>query len=356
MIPLARPQIGPDEVAAVVEVLESGILAAGPRVERFEDAFAAAVGVEHAVAVGSGTAALHVGLLAMGVGEGDEVVVPSFTFAGTANAVVMTGATPVFAEIDIHDYTIHADAVERLLSERTKAIMPVHLYGQPAPMAEILDLAEAAGVDVLEDAAQAHLAEVDGAKVGSLGRLAGFSFYPTKNMTTGEGGMITTSDSDVALRARWLRNQGMAERYVHRIVGLNERMTEIEAAIGIVQLARLPSWTARRRRIAATYRARLKPDLGVPVERPDVKHVYHQFTLCPQRREPVRSALDAAGIGHEVYYPRATHQQDPFVGSDLRLPVTEEVVDRVISIPVRPDLTDQEVEFIIETLNQVQFR
>lgn len=352
MIPLSRPLIGSEEIAAVVAVLESGILASGERVARFEQAFAEEVGTTHAVAVGTGTAALHLALLAMGVGPGDEVIVPSFTFAASANVVRLIGAVPVFADIDPEDYTIHAAAVEPLVNERTRAVMPVHLYGQTAPMAEFVELTDRLGVGILEDAAQAHLAESDGARAGSIGLAAGFSFYPTKNMTTGEGGMITTSDPAVAEMARWLRNQGMAERYEHKVIGMNERMTEIEAAIGLVQLQRLPAWTQRRREIASIYLERLDPTLGLPVERADAVHVYHQFTIAPQNRESVRAALRQAEIGHDTYYPKATHQQDPYLGPSYDLPVTEEMVDRVVSIPVRPDLTESEIEHIVSTLNR----
>jgi dTDP-4-amino-4,6-dideoxygalactose transaminase len=352
MIILSKPSIGPEEVAAVTEVLESGMLASGARVARFEEEFAAVIGADHAVAVGSGTAALHLGLMAMGVGPGDEVIVPSFTFAASANSVRMVGATPVFADIDPSDYTIHASDIEPLISERTRAVMPVHLYGQTAPMEEIVTLANDAGIDIIEDAAQAHLAESNGRLAGSIGWVAGFSFYPTKNMTTGEGGMITTSDPDVAQKARWLRNQGMVQRYEHRIIGLNERMTEIEAAIGLVQLARLPKWTDRRREIAEIYGQRLDPALGIPYARPDSKHVYHQYTLAPTDRDEIRAALRAAEIGHDVYYPKATHQQDPYLGPDYDLPVTEEMTRRVLSIPVRPDLTDAEIDLIVDTLNR----
>lgn len=352
MIALSRPSIGPEEIEAVVEVLESGMLAGGKRVAQFEEEFASLIGVEHAVAVGSGTAALHIGLLAMGLNRGDEVIVPSFTFAASANSVRMAGATPVFVDIDPSDFTIHANAVERLINERTRAVMPVHLYGQPAPMGPLMALAEARGIDVVEDAAQAHLAESEGKNAGSFGRFGAFSFYPTKNMTTGEGGMITTSDGDLAERARWLRNQGMAERYVHRTVGLNERMTEIEAAIGLIQLERLPGWTARRRQIAQHYRERLNPGLGIPFERSDARHVYHQFTLAPADRAPIISALKEAAIGHDIYYPRGTHQLDPYLGGGYDLPVTEEMAERVVSIPVRPDLTADEIELVIGTLNR----
>lgn len=351
MIPLSKPLIGAEEIAAVEEVLESGMLASGRRVSEFEEAFATAIGVPHAVAVGSGTAALHLALLAMGIGRGDEVIVPSFTFAATANSVRMTGATPIFADVDRSDYTIHADSIEPLITDKTRAVMPVHLYGQTAPMGDITDLARTAGIEVVEDAAQAHLAECDGVKGGAWGRAGCFSFYPTKNMTTGEGGMITTSDPEIAERARWLRNQGMAGRYEHKIVGLNERMTEIEAAIGLVQLARLPDWTKRRREIAGIYDERLHPSLGLPVERLEAVHVYHQYTIAPPNRDRIRQALNRAEIGNDVYYPMGTHQQAPYRGPEYDLPVTDEMVERVVSIPVRPDLADDEIELIIDTLN-----
>ena len=351
MIILSRPQIGEEEIRAVTEVLESGMLASGSRVQTFEVAFAEAVGAQHAVAVGSGTAALHVGLMALGIGAGDEVIVPSFTFAASANSVRMVGADPVFVDIDRYDYTIHVDAIEPAVTPKTKAVMPVHLYGQMAPMDEISELASATGIDIVEDSAQAHLAESSGRLAGSIGRVGAFSFYPTKNMTTGEGGMITTFDPDVAERARWLRNQGMAERYVHRIIGINERMTEIEAAIGLVQLTKLPDWTKRRREIAGIYQSRLDPALGLPKERVDAVHVYHQYTLAPLDRDRVRAALRDATIGHDTYYPKATHQQEPYLGANHQLPITEEMTERVVSIPVRPDLIDDEIEVIIETLN-----
>ena len=351
MIILSRPSIGEAEKSAVIEVLDSGMLASGDRVRAFETAFADACGTEYAVAVGSGTAALHIGLLAMGVGPGDEVIVPSFTFAASANSIRMVGADPIFADIDPVDYTIHAERIEPLLTSKTRAIMPVHLYGQMAPMGEIAALAGEHGISILEDAAQAHLAQSDGMVAGAAGEAGAFSFYPTKNMTTGEGGMITTSDPELAEQARWLRNQGMSERYVHRIIGINERMTEIEAAIGLVQLTKLAGWTERRREIAALYQNRLDPSLGLPAERGGARHVYHQFTIAPSDRTRVRDVLRAAEIGHDVYYPKATHQQDPYLGPDYHLPVTEEMVERVVSIPVRPDLTDDEIETIVTTLN-----
>ena len=354
MIILSKPLIGQDEIDAVVEVMRSGMLASGARVKEFEEEFAATVGSSEAVAVGSGTAALHIGLLASEIGPGDEVIVPSFTFAATANSVRMVGAEPVFVDVDQTDFTIHPHHIEAAVTAKTRAVMPVHLYGQMAPMAGILDLAASHGIDVIEDAAQSHLATSDGINAGAAGRFGAFSFYPTKNMTTGEGGMITTSDPGVAERARMLRNQGMSERYVHPMVGLNERMTEIEGAIGLVQLGKVQGWTERRREVAGIYQERLNPALGLPSERPGAYHVYHQYTLTPPNRQPVMDALSAAKIGHGIYYPTGTHQQLPYRGPDYDLPITEKLTDQVVSIPIRPDLTDVEIETIVETLNQVE--
>ena len=353
MIILSKPSIGKEEIDAVVEVLRSGMLASGARVLEFEERFAQTVGSEHAVAVGSGTAALHIGLLASGVGPGDEVIVPSFTFAATANSVRMAGATPVFVDVDPDDFTIHASRIEPAITESTRAVMPVHLYGQMAPMTEIMALASSHGFDVIEDAAQAHLASTQGHNAGAVGLFGAFSFYPTKNMTTGEGGMITTSDPDVAGRARMLRNQGMSERYVHPMVGLNERMTEIEGAIGLAQLRKVQGWTERRRELAEVYRQRLKPELGLPAARDDAFHVYHQYTLCPPDRKPVIAALKDAEIGHGIYYPSGTHEQKPYQGPEYDLPVTDDLTRRVVSIPIRPDLTDEELDMIVDTLNAV---
>ena len=351
MIGLSNPIIGDQERAAVDAVLTSGNLASGARVKQFEAVFAQFCGVEHAVALGSGTAALFLGLLACGVKSGDQIIVPSFTFAATANAVSMCGAEPVFADIDPDTFCITADSIEAVLTDRTKGVMPVHLYGHPAPMNEIMNIADRHGIDVYEDAAQAHGADWMGRTVGGWGKFGAFSFYPTKNMTTGEGGMVTTDDAEVADRVRLLRNQGMRQRYQHEIVGLNERMTEIEAAIGLIQLERLPGWTAARISNAGYYREHLHPDLHVPITPEHGTHVYHQFTLCPPDRAPLMAALDDAGIGYGIYYPIPTHHQPQFCDGAPVLPVTEQVADQVISIPVRPDLAPEELTRIVDVLN-----
>ncbi len=351
MIPISRPIIGQEERDAVDRVLSSGMLVSGAEVRGFEEEFAAYVGASHGVGVGSGTAALHVGLLAAGVGVGDEVIVPSFTFAATANAVRLIGAVPVFVDVEERTYSITAELVEPAITERTVAVMPVHLFGHPAPMDELLELAERASLMIVEDAAQAHGATVNDRRVGALGAFGAFSFYPTKNMTTGEGGMITTNDPELARRARLLRNQGMEERYLHELVGLNERMTEIEGAIGRVQLGRLAEWTSRRQANAAFYDQHLSGAVVKPFVQEGCSHVYHQYTIRVPDRSALINALEAAGIGYGVYYPRPTHLQPPYAEGAPSLPLTERLAEQVISLPIRPDLTSEERTRIAEVVN-----
>lgn len=353
MIPISRPIIGQEERAAADRVLSSGMLVSGKEVRGFEEEFAEYVGAAHGIAVGSGTAALHVGLLAAGVGAGDEVIVPSFTFAATANAVRLIGADPVFVDIEDRTYSITAELVEQALTDRTVAVMPVHLFGHPALMSELSEVANAKGIMLIEDAAQAHGAMVDGRPVGALGDFAAFSFYPTKNMTTGEGGMITTNDPDLARRARLFRNQGMEERYSHELVGLNERMTEIEGAIGRVQLSRLPQWTEQRRANAAFYDQHLSERVAKPVVRAGATHVYHQYTIRVPDRSVLIEAFEREGIGYGIYYPRPTHLQPPYAEGAPSLPVSERLAQEVISIPVRPDLTPDERSRVAEIINEV---
>lgn len=351
MVVMSRPIIGDEEREAVDRVLASGMLAGGPEVDAFEGEFAAFANTKHAIAVGSGTAALHVGLMAMGIGPGDEVIVPSFTFAATANVVRLVGAEPVFVDIDPVTYCIDPDAVEAAITPQTIAVMPVHLYGQPADLCALQRIADRHGIHVVEDACQAHGATHHGHPAGSWGAFGAFSFYPTKNMTTGEGGIITTDDVDLAEKARWIRNQGMSVRYRHELVGLNERMTAMAAAIGRVQLRNLPAWTEARQSNAKFYDANLSETLSTPVVGPDATHVYHQYTIRVENRAEVIEALDEANIGYGIYYPTPTHLQSPYADDAPQLPVTERVAGEVLSIPVRPDLTEREREQVVETLN-----
>lgn len=352
-VPAAAPLIGPEERAAVNRVLESGVIAQGPEVALFESEFAAALlDKRQCVAASSGTAGAHMGVLASGTAAGDEVVVPSFTFAATANVVAITGATPVFADISPDSFCLDPAAIEAAITPRTRAVMPVHLYGHPADMAAIQAIADRHRLEVWEDAAQAHGAAISGRPVGTFGRWAMFSLYPTKNMTSGEGGMVAC-DADIARMIRLLRNQGMEQRYRNEVIGLNYRMTDIHAAIGRVQLKRLPGWTARRQQIARWYDDALE-GVTVPPVADGVTHVYHQYTIrVPQDRDGFAAALlEEYGVGSGVYYPTPVHQL-PSYGLDLDLPETARAAREVLSLPVHPGLSDDDVQRVIQAVNAV---
>lgn len=351
-IPPARPIIGDDERRAVDAVLESGQLAQGAEVAKFETEFAQVLlDGRAAVAVNSGTSGLHLGLLAAGIGPGDEVIVPSFTFAATANSVALTGATPVFADIDIESFTLDPKSVESRITEKTAGIMPVHLYGHPFHVDAIGDVAARHGVKVFEDAAQAHGAAVNGRKVGTFGDFAMFSLYPTKNMTSGEGGMVSTGLSEVERRLRLLRNQGMERQYENELVGFNCRMTNIHAAIGRVQLKKVLGWTRTRQENAAFLDANLTGVI-TPTVTNGYEHVYHQYTIrVPEERDAFAKALkDEYSIGSGVYYPIPNHRLAPFQTAD-DLPVTEEAARTVLSLPVHPSLSQNDLERIVEAVN-----
>lgn len=354
MIPISKPQIGPEEQRAVAEVLASGYIVQGPRTAAFEEAFARMVGVKHAVAISSGTAALHVALLAHGVGPGDEVITSAFTFIASANSVLFTGARPVFADIDAESFNLSPAAVESAITPRTKGIMPVHLYGNPAEMDALLDLADQHGLAVIEDAAQAHGAAIGDRMCGSLGTGC-FSFYATKNMTTAEGGMITTDDDSLAEKCRLLRSHGMPRRYCHDSLGFNFRMTDISAAIGLVQLEKLPAANARR---AANARFLSQNLAGVttPKERPGTTHAWHQYTVrVPDGtdREAAVEAVREAGVGVAIFYPVPVHHQKLYreLGYEVSLPVTERLSREVFSLPVHPSLTPDDLETIVAAVN-----
>lgn len=359
MIPIARPLLGDEEAEAVRAVLASGQLAQGPRVEEFEAAFARLCGVREAVAVSSGTAALTVALLAYGVGPGDEVITTPFSFIATANAILAAGAHPVFADVCPDDFNIDPQDVARCITPRTRAILPVHLYGHPSRMGELTSLASAYNLAVVEDACQAHGAAVDGRPVGSFGSGC-FSFYATKNMTTGEGGMITTNDSAVAAAARTIRDHGATTPYHHERLGYNWRLTEMAAAIGLVQLRKLEGFNERRRANAAYLSARLRR-VVTPTERSGCRHVYHQYTVrAPQARgSPERSRRDALlahltlrGIAASVYYATPIHQQPLYLklGYHDCLPVAESLSREVLSLPVHPALGQEDLATIVEAV------
>jgi dTDP-4-amino-4,6-dideoxygalactose transaminase len=281
---LAKPLIGRNEIKQVVKVLKSGNLAQGPLVKKFEEKFSTYVGGRPCVAVNSGTSALHLALLSLGIGVGDEVLVPSFTFAASANTVALTGAKPIFVDIDPKTFNISVSSIKEALTSNTKAIMVVHLYGLPAPMPEILEIAKKSNLLVIEDAAQAHLAKINDKPVGTFGDAAAFSFYPTKNMTTGEGGMAVLSSSDMERICRLLRNQGMEIRYQNEIIGFNLRMTDINAAIGIEQLNKITKWTEVRQKNANWFSSNLNTDFfRTPSTPVGYYPSFHQYTVRIRR-------------------------------------------------------------------------
>jgi dTDP-4-amino-4,6-dideoxygalactose transaminase len=356
-IPAAKPIIGDDERAAVDRVLLSGMVAQGPEVAAFEQEFATGMVEGRAsVAVNSGTSGLHLGLLASGVGPGDEVIVPSFTFAATGNSVALTGATPVFVDIEPDYFSIDPRAVEAAITTRTKGIMPVHLYGHPAIMAELRAVADRHGVALYEDAAQAHGAEIDGHRVGTFGTFAMFSLYPTKNMTSGEGGMVACADEAIVRRVKLLRNQGMEKQYENELIGFNNRMTDIHAAIGRVQLTKVDAWTQTRRDNAAFLDANLR-GVVVPPVAPGARHVYHQYTVrVPEDRDGFVTALrEEYGVGSGVYYPIPNHRLPSLAGfaPALDLPETERAAKEVLSLPVHPSLSQGDLERIVAAVNAI---
>ena len=362
-IPAARPLIGAEERAAVDAVLAGGMVVQGPQVAAFEEEFSArVVGGAHCVAVNSGTSAQHLAALASGAGADREaeVIVPSFTFAATANSVAITGARPVFADIDPVTFTLDPASVEAAVTERTIAIEVVHLYGLPANMPEILDIARRHGLAVWEDCAQAHAAAIDDEPVGTFGAWGSFSFYPTKNMTSLEGGMVSTADAELARRVRLLRNQGMERQYANEVVGLNNRMTDVAAAVGRVQLTRLAGWTAARRANAAALDAGLADAPGVvtPHVPRGYTHVYHQYTIrlegasAAERDEVARVLREQWQVGTGVYYPIPNHRLPSLApyAPGLDLPGTEKAARECLSLPVHPSLSEADLERIVRAV------
>jgi perosamine synthetase len=358
-IPVAAPQMGDEEKRAVLAVLESGQLAQGPVVEAFEREFAAWCGAGHAVAVNSGTAALHLLMLAHGVGPGDEVITSPFTFVSSANAALFVGAKPVFVDIEPETYCLDPAKVEAAITPKTRVIMPVDLYGHPAAIEELREIAERRGIPLIEDACQAHGAAIDGRKAGGLGMSASFSFYPTKNMTTAEGGMVTTDDGAVAKQVDMLRQHGAAERYNHHILGFNFRMTEIAAAIGRAQLHKLDRWNEIRRLNASLLDEGIAgtPGVRTPRERRGCRHVYHQYTVfIDGDRDLFQRKLRELGIGTAIHYAVPVHRQPLYMDmgyGSVSMPVAEEAAAHVLSLPVHPSLTESDLDRIVEAVRKV---
>ena len=352
MIHIASPTIGEEERKAVMEVMESGMLVQGDKVKELEDKFADYVGTKHAVATSSGTTALHLALMGMGIKHGDEVITSPFSFIATANSILFCGAKPVFADIDPGTFNIDPEKIEDKITEKTKAILPVHLYGHPAEMDSIKEIARKHDLKVLEDSAQAHGSEYGGRKVGSLGDCSAFSFYATKNMITGEGGMITTNDSELADKIRMLRNHGQNKTYEHETIGFNLRMMNLTAAIGLEQLKKLDSLKKKRMQNAKFLDENIPNYLDKPFVSEKAKHVYHQYTVKSNERDDLFKKLNDNGVGARVYYPKPIHKQ-PFylkLGYNQNYPVAEAMAQKVLSLPIHPNLKQEDLEKIVSVL------
>jgi dTDP-4-amino-4,6-dideoxygalactose transaminase len=346
-IPLSKMYVDHRIEKVVLNVLNSGRYINGQNIKSFEEEFADLCRTRYAIGASSGTAAILLSLMALGIGEGDEVIVPSHTFIATASPAKFLGAALVYADIDPETYTIDPAEVKRKITRQTKAIIPVHLYGHSCDMDPINSLARKHNIYVIEDACQAHGATYKGKKTGSLGDIACFSFFPSKNMTVlGDGGMMTTNDSELAQKLRMIRDHGRTQKYVHEILGLNCRLSEVHAAIGREQLKHLAKWNERRRAIAAKYNVLLR-DSGViiPVEREWAKHVYHMYVIRVEQRDKLALYLKGKGIETGIHYPVPVHRQ-PCLMSDVHLPITEQYVDEVLSLPMHPQLSDEQVDYV----------
>ncbi|MCD6445379.1 DegT/DnrJ/EryC1/StrS family aminotransferase [Candidatus Bathyarchaeota archaeon] len=365
MIPINMPQIGKEEIEAVIKVMETGVLThalgAGPMVQKFEKSFSDFVNAKHAVAVNTGTAALHLAITAAGVKEGDEVILPSFTFVATAEVVVMNRAKPVFVDINPYTYNVSPEKIEAAITEKTRAIIPVDLYGLPCDMERIREIADKHGLVIIEDAAQAHGAIYKGKHVGAFADVTCWSFYASKNMTTGEGGMVTTNNDEIAEKLRALRSHGEKEKYTSLMLGHNYHMPEIQAAIGCVQLEKLPSFIAKRRENARRLTSRLKgvERLQLPMEPEGSKHSWYLYTVrlkegLRAERDSIIESLKDNGIGAEVYYSNPIHLMPYYKKfGEFRLPETEKASKQVFSLPVHPGVTEAQIDYIADSLLQL---
>lgn len=361
IIPQANPraevlEIADEIQAAINTVLNGGRYILGPEVETFEKEFATFLGVKYAAGVASGTDAIHLGLRALNIGAGDEVITVAHTAVASVAAIEMCGADPVLVDIEPGTFTMNPDEVEKRITSRTRAILPVHLYGHPADMDSILRIAKEHGAAVLEDCAQAHGAKYFGARVGSLGDAASFSFYPTKNLgAIGDGGLIASNDFIVAERARLLREYGWRERYISTLTGFNSRLDEIQAAMLRVKLHHLEDNNRRRRELAGQYTSAICGLMRTPVEKLNCVHVYHQYVIrCPERDE-LKAFLLSKGIGTLVHYPVPVHLQPAYrgrLGDTGSLPVTESIAREILSLPMFPQLRMQDVEIVCKAIEE----
>lgn len=356
MIPIAKPLIEQDEIENVIAVLKSSQLAQGKWVEQFEKDFAQYVGVEHAIAVVNGTVALDLALKTIDIKAGDEVIVPAFTFIATANAALFQGAKPIFADIDEKTFNIDPESVKEKINNKTKAIIPVHLFGQAADIQAFTELTEDHKIALIEDCAQAHGAKYNGKRVGGFG-IGTFSFYGTKNMTTGEGGMITTHDETIAKKLRLLRNHGQSEKYLHAELGYNYRMTNISAAMGICQLKKLDNWNNQRKKNAEYLDSEIKSldGITIPYVASSNEHVYHQYVIkIDQYRDQVKDKLATKGVGTAIHYPIPLYKQPVYAKtSNEKCSISEKVADQVLSLPIHPGVSEEEIKQIANAVKEV---
>ncbi len=355
-IPLSQVYMDNETVKAVSDVLSSKRYILGEKVREFEKRFAKFCDVKHAVCTSSGTTAIFLSLLAIGTGPRDEVVVPSFSFISTASPVLHARAKPIFTDVNLRTYTMTQSEVKQKLSERTKAIIPVHLFGHPADMDPIMKIAEENNLVVIEDACQAHGAEYKGRKVGGIGDVACFSFYPSKNMTVcGDGGIITTNNDEIAEKIRMLRDHGRLEKYTHKIIGYNLRFNEIQAAIGIKQLEKLPGWNEDRRKIAQVYNEAFNGLVKVPVEENWAKRVYYMYVIKTKKRNNLKKFLEEKGISTGIHYPIPIPKQPAMTNTLGQLPSfrnSELAAKTVLSLPLYPQLTINEIEYVCTKISE----
>jgi dTDP-4-amino-4,6-dideoxygalactose transaminase len=343
---------------ALDRVCQNAAFILGEEVERFEKAFAQYCGVKHCVALNSGTSALHLALITAGIGPGDEVITTANTFIATAEAIAYTGATPIFADIDAATANIDPAQIEAAITPRTRAIVPVHLYGRPADLNAVMDIAARRRLLMIEDGCQAHGASYNGKRVGGFGHAAAFSFYPGKNLGAyGEGGALTTNDDEVARMARSLRSHGESSRYLHKYIGYNYRMDGFQAAVLNVKMKHLEEWTAKRQACAALYR-RLLADASVRLlqDMPDTECVYHLFVAYVENRDQVRAELEKMGVQTAVHYPVPVHRQEAFAHLGLKpgsLIFTERACEQVLSMPLFPEMTEEQVSYAAHSLAEV---
>lgn len=353
-IPITKIVVDDKTVKAAIDALKSGQWLHGKRTEEFEKQFAKFCNAKYAVSVSSGTTALFLALKQLGIKNGDEVIVPSFSFVATASTVSMCGAKPVFVDVNEKNFTIDPNDIEKKITKKTKGILPVHLFGHPADMNKIMKIAKQHSLFVLEDAAQAHGASYRGKKIGSIGNAACFSFYPSKNLTVcGDGGMITSNDSDFINKIKILRNHGRKKGYLHTILGYNFRLNEIQAGIGLNRLKYLSKNNLLRRKIAHTYDSELSESIEKPKEESWGTHVYHQYSILTNMRDKLQKYLTKNNISSSIFYPIPIHKQPMYKNQNrIKLPVSEKLSSKILSIPIFPTMTKKEQKFVINAINK----